>query len=255
MRRLALAVLAASVAGCTCKPKVDEKVLLSEVRQRLAARDAALAAYRFDGEATQGGQTMTFRFAFKAPNKSRGEVLAPEAMALTLAFDGRALHRASPAQKTVTTYALELPPQESLVFLNGAFAPFVFEGFRTPLLPMHGVKAEKVARDGGGEAVRLTTSPGEGVEVEYLLSWPNGNVLERRLGDVRQVTLEEHCRPSDGLCVPKVVQQLRGDAEEARTVLTNLDLAAELDDEPFTLAAPEGWTAAKETMKALPSGQ
>ncbi|MBX7100034.1 MAG: hypothetical protein K1X89_20135 [Myxococcaceae bacterium] len=247
------AALALSFLAAACKPQQTPAQLLSEVHKALAARDAALSSYRFEGTATQGGQTLKYRFAFKTPNKSVGEITGPDAMRLKVAFDGHRLLRQDLNAKTHQVFELKLKPQDSMVFLNGAFAPFVFEGFRTPLLPIRGVTAAKVERDGGGEAVTLKASPGEGVEVTYLLSWPGADVLERRLGEVRLVTEAEHCDEAKKLCVPRVLRQVRGTEEEARTELSNIELGAALDDATFELTAPEGFTSTTQVLDALPA--
>ncbi len=241
------------LAACTHR----EDDLLSRVKQALAERDRKLASYRFSAEATQGDQVARHAFAFRSPNKMHGVVLSPAR--LEWSFDGTSLYQSLPAEKKLKVFTLELPPAKAAYFLHQTFAPFVFEGFRTPLLPSTSVTAKRVA-DAKGDAVELSihlSDENGPLEVRYRLKWPSADFLSRSStegGVASELKVEEEqCDGELGLCVPKVVSQTSGGQLVGRTRLYDIDLAAATSADDFTLRAPEGWTT--EPHEVVETGQ
>ncbi|HEY0093474.1 MAG TPA: hypothetical protein VGB96_04085, partial [Archangium sp.] len=137
-----LPLLLLVLAGC--RRGEDTSALLSDARQRLAARDGKLTSYVLAGTAREAGQRMDFQFAYRAPQKMLGTLGTPAVRAF--AWDGEHLFERDDAAKKFRTYDGGLGngglgPEERAGVLTGLFAPFAPEGFRAPLLPGQGVSA------------------------------------------------------------------------------------------------------------------
>lgn len=239
-----LALLLSS--GCPKETQAPEN-LASEARRALAERDRRLASYLVEATTTQGDQVATHTFLYRAPNRVKGTVTAPTP--LTLAFDGRRFFKLAPAEKKLEAYEMKLPQEKAALFLMTQFGPFVPEGYRTPLLPTKGVTAKRVAHPKAADAVELVVTMPEQTPpmvITWHLRLPSGDFLGKktRAGeqDSELVVEEEHCDAARGLCVPKVVVQREGGKEVGRTTFTRIALGAEVANDAFTLAAPEGFT-------------
>jgi len=249
MRARLLPLLLLVLAGCR---RPDEtSALLSDARQRLAARDGKLTSYVLAGTARESTQTMDFRFAYRAPHKMLGTLGAPHSR--TYAWDGEHLFERSDAARRFVTFDQELPPDKRAGVLTQIFAPFAPEGFRAPLLPGQGVSARRAQHPRGPEAVELTVKPaGSDVEVTYVLRWPGMDFLGKRTragGDTSELRVEEeHCDPALSLCVPKRLTQWSGAQQVAETTLARVELNPTLPADTFTLAAPEGYTVQTKTL-------
>lgn len=242
------------LSGCPRDaPKAPEN-LASEARRALAERDRRLTAYLVEAATTQGDQTATHTFVARAPNRVKGTLLTPQQV--TLSFDGARFFKLSVADKKLEAFQLKLPAEKAALFLTTQFAPFVPEGYRTPLLPSKGVTATKVAHPRGPEAFELVmTTPdeaGQPITVTYHLRFPSGDFLAKttKAGALTsEVVVEaEHCDAARALCVPKVVVQKENGVELGRTTFTRIELAPEVPNDTFSLTAPEGYTFEKHEL-------
>ncbi|MBL8923155.1 MAG: hypothetical protein JNJ54_30170 [Myxococcaceae bacterium] len=247
-------ILALTLCGCPKEPGKAPENLASEARRALAERDKRLGHYFVEVTSTQGDALATHTFVYRAPNRVKGTLLTPQPM--TLSFDGTRFFKLSPAEKKLEAFELKLPADKAALFLTTQFSPFVPEGYRTPLLPSKGVAAARVAHPKGPEAFELVHSTpdekGQPITVTWHLRYPSGDFLAKttRAGAVTNevVVDEEQCEQRLSLCVPKVVVQRENGAELGRTTFTRIDLSAEVPNDAFTLAAPEGFTVEKHEL-------
>lgn len=239
--------------GCPKETEAPAANLVSDAKRALAERDRRLGHYQVEATSTQGDQTATYGFVYRAPGRVKGTVLTPSPV--TLSFDGTRFFKLSMAEKKLEAFELKLPQEKAALFLTTQFAPFVPEGFRTPLLPSKGVVAAKHAD--GVELIIKTADEGREVEVRYLLRLPSGDFRSKqtKVGDaVSEVKVEaEHCDVTLGLCVPKVVVQRENGTEVGRTTFTRIDLTAEVPNDAFTLSAPEGFALEKHELVETPA--
>ncbi|QRN98573.1 hypothetical protein JRI60_05890 [Archangium violaceum] len=249
MRARLLPLVLLVLAGCR-RPD-DTSALLSDAKQRLAARDGKLSSYVLAGTAHEGAQTMDFSFAYRAPQKMMGTLGAPASR--TYAWDGEHFFERNDAAKQFFHYKDDLPPEQRVGALTQIFAPFAPEGFRAPLLPSQGVSAHRAPHPRGPEAVELTVKPaGSDVEVTYVLRWPAMDFLGKRIrsgGDTSEIRVEEeHCDQALAVCVPKRLTQWAGAQKVAETTLSRVELNPTLPSETFALTAPEGYTVQTKTF-------
>ena len=248
MRRALL--LGLLLSGCR-KEATPAELLLSQVKQALADRDARLRSYHLVAVTKEGEAQATHAFFFRSPNQLRAVVAAPTP--LEWSFDGTRLYQLQSEAKTFSTFELKLPPAKASIFLHSTFSPFVPEGFRAPLMPAKGVSATRVTHPMGPEAVELKLSPGEGVTVTWVLRWPTADFLERRTqagAGTGELKVEaEHCDAALKLCVPRRAAQFVDGQRQVTTELTTLELNLELPAEAFTPAVPAGWT--RETRQVV----
>lgn len=247
-----LSLLLLVLAGC--RRGDDTSALLTDARQRLAARDGKLTSYVLAGTAREGAQTMDFQFAYRAPQKMLGTLGAP--VSRTFAWDGERLAERDDAAKKFRTYEGGLGPEERAGVLTALFTPFAPEGFRVPLLPGQGVSARRTQHPQGPEAVELTVKPaGTDVEVTYVLRWPAMDFLGKRTRSgeaTAQVRVEEeHCEQALGVCVPKRLTQWSGGQQVAGTALTRVELNPTLPADTFSPGAPAGYDVETKTLAAL----
>ncbi len=230
--------------GCPAKDDPTGAALLSQVRQTLAERQRRLSSYHLAGESKEADAVASHAFFFRAPNKMRGLVLHPAQ--LEWVWDGAQLARLEPMQKRFSTFPMKLPADKAAMFLTTTFAPFVNEGFRTPLMPGKGVKAVRVKHPHGPEAVELTVELGPQLTLTYLLRWPTGDFLGRRTQNSAQrseLTVEEElCDAALKLCVPRVTSQTLDGKLQLTTRLSTIELNAGVPADDFSPKPPEGWT-------------
>jgi hypothetical protein len=231
----------------------DATALLSQVRQRLAARDGRLTSYQLAGTTREGEQqALAFTFAWRSPQRMLGTLGAPASRAF--AWDGALLYERSDADRRFTTFRDELPADKRAGFLTETFGPFVPEGFRAPLLPGRGVSARLVSHALAREAVELTVRPEgtAGVEVAYVLRWPSLDFLGKRAlasGTRSEVRVEqEQCEPALSLCVPRQLTRWVEGQQVGETTLTRVELNPSLPADTFTLVAPEGYEVQERTL-------
>ncbi|MCI0670622.1 MAG: hypothetical protein L0Y64_09190 [Myxococcaceae bacterium] len=226
--------------------RVSEDVgLEAGVKAGLAERERRLLAYRVTGTVQDGGGEARFTFAFRTPDRMRGEVGPP--VGRTFAFDGSTLRAKASAGGPVQEESLVgLPRPEVAARLYAVFNAFVSEGFRVPLLSPHRLQARRVTHPRAAEAVELVTTvttPGEAeVTATYVLRWPTLDFLEKRLtraGTVSAVRVdEEHCDAALRLCVPRAWTHWSGGAPVATVRLSEVSLGEALPQEAFTLSPP-----------------
>jgi hypothetical protein len=232
--------------------------LLQQVRQGLAGRDTRLSSYRFSGEVREEGKApLPFTFAYRAPGSLRGGLGA--AAARTFAYDGEHLYEQHDGERRFTTYAFALPAAARAGFLTELFSPFLPEGFRVPLLPQAGVRAERTTHRLAVQAVRLSVALPDGGEVQYLLRWPSLDFLGKRLraneDEAAELRVEEEqCDAALRLCVPRRLTRWVGGHQVGETRLQELTLNPALPSETFRLAAPAGYEARTQTLVAQDTG-
>jgi len=229
--------------------------VMPRVKQALAEREKKLSSYRFSAVATQGFATARHAFAFRAPNKMHGVLMEPDRF--EWAFDGTTLFQAKPREKKLLLYQLKLPAAKASAFLHQTFAPFVFEGFRTPLLPSNATAKEVTSERGPAVEISSTLDDdGSAVEVKYLLKWPSGDFISKT--SVAGKTMselhvdEEQCDEKLALCVPKKVTQRANGKLVGSTTLSDITLLADLPASDFSLKADDGWTT--ETHEVVETG-
>ena len=237
------------LSGCSRAP--DAAALLTETRQRLAERDGKLQSYVLAGTAREAGQTLSFQFAFRAPQKMLGTLGPPTRR--TWAWDGTHLLERDDAARTFSTYEEPPTPERRVGALTALFTPFVPEGFRAPLLPGQGVSARRTSHALAPEALELTVKPpGGDVEVVYVLRWPGLDFLAKRLRsgpDTSELRVEaEQCEAALGLCVPRRLTQWSAGTQVAETELTQVELNPPLPADTFTLTPPPGYSVGRKTF-------
>ncbi len=233
--RLLLVALTAGLWGCPSTPPS----LVNEVKRVLAERDRKLTSYHVVVDSAQGTEKAKHEFFYRAPNRSRGTITeGPEPQ--TLSYDGLKFYKITPGEKKFEAFDVKLSPENAAYFLASTFTPFVPEGFRTPLLPSKGVTARKVAHPKAPDALEVTVTV-EGATVVWVLRWPSGDVLLKRVGSIELSVDEEHCDQALGLCVPKLVTQRESGVVQATTSLTTIELNVAIPNDFFTLKAPEGF--------------
>lgn len=254
MRSPLLPPLLLLLAGC--RRGEEASALLTEARQRLAAREGLLTSYVLEGTGHEGTQTMAFQFAYRAPNKMLGVLGAPAPRAW--AWDGEHLVERDDTAHKLLTYQDTLTPEQRAQVLTQLFSPFVPEGFRAPLLPGQGVSAHRAPHPRGPEAVELTVRPpGTDVQVVYVLRWPSMDFLGKRVhsgeGDSELKVEEEQCDKALALCVPRRLTQWEGGQPVAETRLSRVELNPPLPADTFALPAPGGYAVESRTLAPTPA--
>ena len=249
MRRFLLAVAVPLALLTACPKKADESAasLLSRVKVGLSERDAKLTSYRISGVTREQGLEAAFDFAYRAPNKVRGELTKPQRR--TYAFDGSKLYDLQPDEKRFTAYELKLSQEKAALFLNQTFSPFASEGFRVPLLMSEGVTVTRVALPKAPEAVEVVLvtkdEASKTLTVTYQLRWPALDFLGKKTelgGNISEVRVdEEHCDEKLKLCFPKKFTHWEGKDPVATTLLTKVEVNPQIPAGEFTLQAPEGF--------------
>lgn len=233
---------AALLLLCACTRGADES-LLPRLKSALAERDRKLTRYRFAAESHQGDAVARHTFAFRSPNKMRGALLEPKRV--EWAFDGTTLFQARADERTLTVYQLKLPRAKASILLHDTFTPFVFEGYRAPLLPSAGATAKRL--DDAVEVSATVTDGPDAVELRYRFKWPSADFVSRtsKVNGVEVVLQvdEEQCDGKLGLCVPKRVSQHRGSTLVGSTALSSIELNPELPEGDFTLSPGDGWAS------------
>lgn len=256
--RLLLSCALLALTGCSRKGGDDSATLIPAVRTRLAERDAKLTRYRLSGTVKDEGQeAVAFTFDYLAPQRMRGTLGPPASR--TFAWDGTRLFQQLDGEKQFSTFTSELPPAKLAEFLTRTFSPFTPEGFRAPLL-LRSATARRARHPRAPEAVELVQKlEGEaaGVEMVYVLRWPQLDFLARRTRapdgtEAEERVEEEHCDEKLGLCVPRRLTRWLAGRQVGETVLGTVELSASLPNDAFTLAAPEGYEVQSRTLVEAP---
>jgi outer membrane lipoprotein-sorting protein len=242
------------VSSCFKTPLSGDGYVVSEVRRALAERENRLTRYSVEALTTQGEATASHLFSYRSPNRVKGTVVRPTPM--TLAFDGQRFFRLSPPEKQLVVYEVKLPKEKAAWFLTTQFAPFVAEGFRTPLLPSSGLTARRRTASTGQEVFEVLfevpDESGAMMTTRYELKFPSGDFIlkETRLqGQTKTLRAEaEHCVAAWGVCVPQRVVERENDVLVGTTVFSNIDLQAELPLDSFSVSAPEGFAVEKHQL-------
>lgn len=249
-----LGVLALAAAGCSRASPEPRTALLDQARATLAARDAALAGYRFLSTSTRGAERAVHRFAFRAPNHSRGELLEPRH--LVRAFDGRALVEVDFERRVHTTFQLELPEAKAALALATTFGPMVPEGLRAPLLPARGLDVRRLPDEGGEERLELSATvedeAGGRVRTAWVFRWPQMELRSKRseaAALVRETRVEgQTCDAARALCVPTTLSEWENGQEVGRTELAELELDPALPADAFAPTVPQGFEAQRRRL-------
>lgn len=265
-------VLACSLSACVSRCDADRNVLtkpdspaapeisLSDLRARFAERDQKLASYAVESVSEADGAKASYRFWYRAPQRMRGEIIAPRPM--TMSFDGQRLYQVDPVSKSHTVFEVKVSKEKAAVFLQQSFAPFVPEGYRVPLFGNAGAEARKTTHPKAPDAVVLTVKTrdeaGVPISVEYWLRWPSMDFLKkvtRAGGKTTQLTVdEEKCDERTKLCVPQALSQETDGAAQGTTRFTHIELNSPLPNDDFALTAPAGYsTATRELVDAAAS--
>jgi hypothetical protein len=223
--------------GCARPRKAEQ--LVSAVESGLALREAKITSYQFDAETTDaGGRKVNHSFFYRSPNKLRADVGAH----LTFTFDGESLFKIDHDRKeTMTTSFRGRPKAEAAESVYQTFAPFLPEGWRTPLIAGN-VTAQEGPASVAGQSVWLSTearSDGSRAELRYLFALPgmDWRATESTV-DGRQATrraLEDHCDAQLGLCFPKKIETTQNGQIQSTTVLTGVVINGPIPAEMFTL--------------------
>ncbi|MHB8877153.1 MAG: LolA family protein [Myxococcaceae bacterium] len=247
---LILALPLIALPGCPKSPEASSgESLLSQVKVRLSARDAKLSSYRLEGTTREQGLEASFGFAYRAPNKVRGELIKPQRR--TWSFDGSKLYDLQPDEKRFTVYELKLPQDKAALLLNQTFSPFASEGFRVPLLLQQGVSVTRIKVPKAADAVEVKMQSkdeaGGAITVTYVLRWPALDFLSKKTeveGRTSEVRVdEEKCDEALGMCFPQKYTHWEGKDPAATTVLSKVELNPQIPAGEFTLMAPEGFEA------------
>jgi len=243
-----------ALAGCPKKGGDDDAALLPQVKAGLAAREAKLSSYRIAGTVQDEGlEAVTFRFDYRAPQRLRGTLGPPASR--TFSWDGTRFFQQLDAEKHFISFTSELPPAKLAGFLAETFHPFMPEGFRTPLLLSHAA-VRHATHPLAPQAVELTQKlegEAQGLEMTYVLRWPQLDFLARRTRaaggeEAEERVEEEHCDAALSLCVPKRLGRWQGGRRVGETVLSRVELNAPLPNDAFTLTAPEGYDVQARTL-------
>ncbi len=252
--RLALFALVPALSAC---PKggdaAGDRVKVEEVQSVLVERERKVHSYRIEGTVSEAGQTAAFRFAHRAPNRMLAELKGETPR--TFAFDGERLMELSPKESRVQIFDLGGKPEEVAVQLHQIFQSFVPDGFRTPVIDWSKASARKVSHPLAPQALELSSEvqdPSGLVRAEYVLRWPSGDLVERRLvyGEQKMVMkiAREHCDDRLKLCVPSRLEQTVNGTPGAIVDLTSVELNATLPKDAFTPAVPEGWSVDRKPL-------
>jgi hypothetical protein len=254
MRPRLLLLTLAVLAGCS-KQRDDNAHMLREVKQRLSERDTQLTSYRLEGiTRDEGAEPLGFGFSYRAPQKMLGVLRAPVSRAFS--WDGEHLFEQNDKDQRFTIFKNELSTERRSGFLTETFAPFSPEGFRAPLLPSE-LEAKRASHPRAPEAVEVTgkvaPSPGESLQVTYILRWPTMDFLGRRFllpdSTVSEVRVEEeHCDEALKLCVPQKLTRWVKGQKVGETTLSKVELNPALPNDTFTLVAPEGYEVQTKTL-------
>ncbi|QDE71549.1 MULTISPECIES: hypothetical protein [Myxococcus] len=252
--RLLLLCALTALTGCPKKGGDDTATLLPEVKAGLAAREAKLKSYRIAGTVQDAGlEPVTFTFEYRAPQRLRGTLGPPASR--TFAWDGAHFFQQLDGEKRFSTFTSELPPAKLAGFLSETFHPFMPEGFRTPLLLSHATvrRATHPLAPQAVELVQKLEGDAAGLEMVYVLRWPQLDFLGRRTvspdgAAAEERVEEEHCDAALSLCVPKRLGRWQGGKRVGETVLTRVELNAALPNDGFTLTAPEGYDVQTRTL-------
>jgi outer membrane lipoprotein-sorting protein len=258
LTRAAAALLLLSLVSA-CKRPADagaqgDASLLSQVKSGLSDRERKIGSYSIAGVVEQDGQKATFEFDFRAPGRMKGTLLGEKSR--TFSYDGERLFDLVRADKTLTTWELDVPPRQARDYLSQLFENFVPEGYRSPVVDLTHATVKRVSHPRAPEAVELASETkdehGAGIRVAYIFRWPSLDLLERRL-DTAETTAtlavdEEQCDERLKLCMPKKLTQHFGQALGAVTTLSRVELGAAIPAEAFTLELPEGFTGATKQL-------
>ncbi|WP_426755321.1 hypothetical protein [Myxococcus sp. Y35] len=252
--RLLLLCALTALTGCPKKGGEDDATLLPQVKAGLAEREAKLRSYRIAGTVQDTGlEAVSFGFDYRAPQRLRGTLGPPASR--TFAWDGTRFFQQLDGEKQFIAFTSELPPAKLAGFLSETFHPFMPEGFRAPLLLSHATvrRATHPLAPQAVELLQKLEGEGQGLEMTYVLRWPQLDFLARRTrapdgGETEERVEEEHCDAALSLCVPRRLGRWQGGRRVGETVLTRVELNAPLPNDGFTLTAPEGYDVQTRTL-------
>lgn len=244
-----LLVLVLSASGCRRPDAPADPPEISKVKAALAERERKIQSYRYRAVTEQGEQRAELSFAFRAPNKMRGDIASPK---VCFAFDGGRFVQWDEANRYFTEIDLRSTPRENAqLFLHKVFAPFAPEGWRAPLLGGR-LTVESVV-EAGNPRIAVTaeaSADGETVAITYLFASPAMDFLGKsvRGGGSLQVRAQ-HCDPALGLCFPSAIEEAPPAGPKLTTRISDIEINAPIPAEFFAPQAPEG---VQPVRRALP---
>lgn len=238
---LCVFVLGTIATGCRCKENTfaPETPLVSQVKAALAERERKVQSFRFSSETEQAGQKAEYTFAFRAPNKMRGDIGGK----VIYAYDGKRFVQFDQANGYFNEIDLAAEPRDKAqMFLHRVFSPFAPEGWRAPLLGGKLTCEQKA--EGGKPRIAVTaevSSDGEAVALTYLFAPPAMDFVGKSVrGGGSIEVLEQHCDAALKLCFPSVVTETPPAGAKATTRLSNIELNVPVPPEYFSPQAPTG---------------
>lgn len=228
-RSLKKFVVIFALAACAKEPAPSPELVAA--REALQKREQKLTSFSLEAESTEKDTSARYSFKYAAPGLAWGRIGEQE-----LAFDGKQLISIDHAAKTYTVM-----PQTEL--LHSVFSPFVPEGFRSPLLPSRNVIAKNVRHARAETAVELTTSPGDGITVTWVLRMPSGDFIEKRtVNGAHSGRLEVIMEQCDGvICVPTKLVETFDDQPLGKTVISDIEFNVKFDAATFSPKVPDGY--------------
>ncbi len=254
--RLAFMVCLLGVALTACPKGRDENTLVASTKQLLAEREKRLTSYRIEVESRSQQIEAQHTFFFRSPNLMAGELRSPQR--LSLAFNGSHLFKQLDGEKKRVDYTLALPQAEAALLLAQTFNPFAPEGFRTPLLPMRGIRARQATHPLEPKAIELSVEQvddGVAVSLTYVLRADTGDFLAKRMARgttvIETTVIEERCEEALHLCVPRKLVERNNGVEVASTELKKIELNLPLPNDGFTPSAPADYQLESKKIERL----
>jgi outer membrane lipoprotein-sorting protein len=254
--RTAWCVCLTGVVLSACLKVRDETAIIASAKQLLAEREKRLTSYRIEVESRSEQLEAQHTFFFRSPNLMAGEIRSPQR--LQLAFNGSHLFKQLDSEKKRVDYALALPQAEAALLLAQTFNPFVPEGFRTPLLPMRGIRARQAAHPLEPKAIELIVEQvddGVTVSMTYVLRADSGDFLAKRVTRgttvIETTVVEERCDEALHLCVPRKLVERNNGVQVASTELKKIELNVPLPNDGFTLTAPADYQLESKKIERL----
>ena len=223
--------------ACTRPPTSAQ--LVSEARTGLAEREAKVHSYRFDAEMTGPGQHGTWSVAYRGPGSYRADTPS-----VSYLLDGDKFFEIDHATGKVQPSTLsQTDRNRSLERVYSAFAPFIPEGWRSPLIGS-AVTAIEGPQQEREKTVLLSVGAhlaNEQAELQYLFTRPTMNWLKTETfasgHNVVRATTKEHCDPASNLCFPERIEVRKDGSVQSTTTLSHIAVNEGVPAETFSPTA------------------
>jgi len=234
---LLVLVVSFAVAACPSTTNVPPKA----VTALLDARYAKITDFSLEGTAEQGNEKLPYTYVMKQPSFVRAQIGGT-----AITFDGKALLLVDNDKKTAEKKDLSsYDDAGKLMLIHQAFANFVCEGWRPPLLRPSGFTVVET----GGDRWNITVPVDDATvkEQRLVLKKASGELVEKSIVDKSGTVLastkvtEELLDPTTGLDFPKAWAQTGpgGDVKiHVDKATVNAGFAADL----FKTDVPEGYS-------------